>query len=225
MSGDRLDLPRATVDETLSVALRSRRTWRRFSTRPTTLADLAALLHLTWGVQRWGVVKGQGRIALKTSPSGGARHSIEAYLLALNVKGIESGVYHYDASTHQLVDLERKVTKAGLRRVLANQRWFLGAGALVVMAAVFERAMWRYPNSRAYRAILTEAGHLGQTFCVVATAQGLAPFCTMAFRDRELEALIGLDGVSESAMYIVGVGTRPRGHIVHPGKIPARLVT
>jgi hypothetical protein len=75
-------------------------------------------------------------------------------------------------------------------------------------------------HSRAYRAILTEAGHLGQTFCLVATTRGLAPFC--AFRDWELDALLGLDGVRKSAMDVVGVGTRPKGRVANPGKIPAR---
>jgi SagB-type dehydrogenase family enzyme len=222
MAGPRLDLPVATMNGSLGSALTSRRTWRRFSSRPLALNDVATLLHLTWGVQRWGLVRGQGRIALKTSPSGGARHSLEAYVVALNIAGVAPGVYHYDAGTHELVLVGEKISQERLAHTLANQRWFLRAGALVVMSAVFERAMWRYPYSRAYRSILTEAGHLGQTFCLIATALGLAPFCTMAFRDRDLDTLIGVDGLSECSMYVVGAGTRPRGRIVHPGRIPAR---
>jgi SagB-type dehydrogenase family enzyme len=137
----------------------------------------------------------------------------------LNVEQLRKCAYHYDAGTHELVDLERTVTRTAVARVLADQRWFADCSAVVVMTAVFERAMWRYPFNRAYRAVLTEAGHLGQTFCLVATALNLAPFCTMAFRDRELEQMIGVDGVSESAMYVVGVGTRPRGRVINPGKI------
>jgi SagB-type dehydrogenase family enzyme len=221
MRGFRVDLPPAGINGLLADSLRSRRTWRQFAARPVGLDKVGSLLHLTFGVQKHGTVEGQGPIVLKTSPSGGARHSIEAYLLALNVKGLRSGAYHYDADTHELVDLERPIGLEALSHALANQRWFLRAGALVVMSAVFERAMWRYPFNRAYRSILTEAGHLGQTFCLVATALDLAPFCTMAFRDSDLEAMIGIDGVSESAMYVVGVGTRPRGRVRNPGKIPA----
>lgn len=223
LSGHRLALPRTAIDGSLGDALAARRTWRQFSRQPIALERLAALLQTTFGVQHWGVVRGQGRIALKTSPSGGARHALEAYVIAQNVAGLPRGVYHYDAAAHELVKIGARVSRARLAHVLANQRWFLDAGAVVVMAAVFERAMWRYPYSRAYRSILTEAGHLGQTFCLVATALGLAPFCTMAFRDRELEDLIGVDGIGESAMYIVGVGTRPRGRVINPGKIPRRL--
>jgi hypothetical protein len=35
-------------------------------------------------------------------------------------------------------------------------------------------------------------------------------------------ALIGLDEVGESAIYVVGVGTRPKGRVANPGKIPKR---
>jgi SagB-type dehydrogenase family enzyme len=221
MRGFRVDLPATGSNGSLDHALHSRRTWRHFSVRPIGLDKIGSLLHLTFGVQKREHVEGQGPMVRKTSPSGGARHSIEAYLLALNVKGIRPGAYHYDADTHELVDLERSIRVEALSHALANQRWSLRAGALIVMSAVFERAMWRYPFNRAYRSILTEAGHLGQTFCLVATALDLAPFCTMAFRDSDLEAMIGIDGVSESAMYVVGVGTRPRGRIANPGKIPA----
>ena len=157
MPGMRIDLPEATINGSLGDALTSRRTWRRFSSRPVPLTDLATLLRVTWGVQRWGVVKGQGRIALKTSPSGGARHSLEAYVVARNVAGLPPGMYHYDAATHELVHLGEGIPQERLCHVLASQRWFLGAGAFVVMSAVFERAMWRYPSSRVYRAILAEA--------------------------------------------------------------------
>ena len=63
------------------------------------------------------------------------------------------------------------------------------------MCPVFARTMWRYGHSRAYRTVLIDTGHLGQTFCLVATALGLAPFTTMAFSEAKLEELLGLDGV------------------------------
>jgi SagB-type dehydrogenase family enzyme len=218
-AGVRTALPASTVGGSLASVLQERRTWRTFSPRPMKLADLGALLQLTFGVQSRRRVPGQGPIVFKTSPSGGARHAIEAYVLARGVKGLAAGAYHYDAATHELVGLRQRATDPSLQRALAHQRWFVKASAVVVMSAVFERTMWRYPSNRAYRAVLTEAGHLGQTFCLVATALNLAPFCTMAFRDRELEEMIGVDGVNEAAMYVVGVGTRPNGAVANPGKI------
>jgi SagB-type dehydrogenase family enzyme len=209
----------------LADVLKARRTWRNFSDAPVPAASLATLLQLTWGVQRWGTVAGQGRVALKTSPSGGARHPIEAYVLAANVKGLRPRAYHYDAATHELVDLRRGVSAPLIERLLANQDYYRGAAAVIVMTAVIARSMWKYPRSRAYRTMLADAGHLGQTFCLSATALGLAPFCTMAFREAEVERLLRIDGVTECAMYIVGVGARAPTHAARPGKISARRPT
>jgi SagB-type dehydrogenase family enzyme len=81
----------------------------------------------------------------------------------------------------------------------------------MLMTAVFDRVQWRYPYARAYRAILAESGHLCQTFCLLATSLGLAPFCTMALADSRIERDLKLDGASESVIYAAGVGARQAG--------------
>ena len=59
--------------------------------------------------------------------------------------------------------------------------------------------------------MLAEAGHLCQTFCLTATWQGLAPFCTMALADATIERALGIDGVSESVLYAAGAGKKTGG--------------
>ena len=70
------------------------------------------------------------------------------------------------------------------------------------MTAVFRRTMWKYHLARAYRAVLLDAGHLCQTFCLVATWLGLAPFCTAALKDTLIEEDLGIDGIRESVLYV-----------------------
>ena len=94
---------------------------------------------------------------------------------------------------------------------LPTQTWYDEVAVVIFMTAVFARAQWRYDYARAYRSILAEAGHLAQTFCLVATRLGLAPFCSMALADSTIEQDLGIDGVSESVVYCAGVGTRPEG--------------
>ena len=91
-----------------------------------------------------------------------------------------------------------------------GQWWFGGAGAVVLMTAVFARTQWKYEAPRAYRAVLMEAGHVCQTFCLVATRLGLAPFCTIALADSKIEKDLGIDGAAESVLYAAGVGQRPQ---------------
>src|SRR5439155_333967 len=53
------------------------------------------------------------------------------------------------------------------------------------------------------------AGHVCQTFCLVATWLKLAPFCTQALADSRIEQDLGANGVDEILLYAAGVGTRP----------------
>jgi len=213
-------LPPADVAGEFPRVLLARRTWRRFARTALEPGALATLLRLTFGVQGWMELRGIGRAALKTSPSGGARHSIEAYVLARHVDGLAPGLYHYDAQGHALARLRGGRRSAEVARYLPQQPWFADAPAVVFMAAVFPRVQWRYDHPRAYRVVLAEAGHLCQTFLLAATWLGLAPFCTMALADTRIERALGLDGVSESVLYAAGVGHRPRG--ARSGQAPTK---
>lgn len=188
--------------------LRERRTWREFGKAGVGKESLGRLLHLSFGVQAWGEIPGGGRFAHKTSPSGGGLHPVEAYVAVLNVTGIPRGIYHYDAVGHRLQEIRRGVSAAEIRRLLAGQWWFGGAAFVVFLTAVFGRTQWKYNYARAYRAVLAEAGHLCQTFCLTTTWLGLAPFCTMALADTRIEKTLRVDGISESVIYAMGAGAR-----------------
>ena len=160
-----IPLPKPITEGQLPSVLLERRTWRRFGRGSLPLDNLATLLQLTWGVHGWLEVPGVSRFALKTSPSGGARHSIEVYVVVRRVAGLRRGLYHYNPDTHSLVPIKG----AGPRRIsdyLPGQPLYDDAGAVMLMTSVFERVQWRYPYARAYRAIMAEAGHLCQTFCL-----------------------------------------------------------
>jgi len=223
----RLRLPdRPAVGEFTRVLL-ERRTWRRLANRRLELLDLAQLLRYTAGIHEWLPVRGLGRSALRTSPSGGARHAIDVYVLALRVQGLRPGLYHYSSDRHTLEQIRAGVPPGRVDRYLPEQPWFANAAAMVFFAASYERVTWRYEYSRAYRAVLAEAGHLCQTFCLTATWLGLAPFCSMALSDRNIERDLKLDGVSESVLYAAGVGIRgdrPDRASAPPGVRPQPLI-
>jgi SagB-type dehydrogenase family enzyme len=204
-------LPRVWATGEFPHILLARRTWRQFSKRPVTVDALATLLGLTGGIHEWATVPGQADLPLKTSPSGGSRHPIEIYVLVRRVDGVAPGLYHYAGDTHRLELLKARPAAASVRRYLPTQFWYEGAAALVFFSALYERYQWKYADARAYRATLIEAGHQCQTFCLVATWLGLAPFCSMALADSEIEGDLGLDGISESVLYAAGVGVRPPG--------------
>jgi SagB-type dehydrogenase family enzyme len=217
-------LPAAIVDSEFPRTLMERRTWRKFSKSAVGLPLLGNLLGLTWGVQHWVELPKIGSVAVKTSPSGGALHPVEAYVLARNVAGLQAGLYHYNAADHRLELLRRGANALRITDYLANQWWYGGAAFVVFMTAVFSRTQWKYDYARAYRAVLIEAGHLCQTFCLTATWLGAAPFCTMAFADAKIEKALGVDGISESVIYVAGAGLRPgkgkQAHLLDRKQIP-----
>jgi SagB-type dehydrogenase family enzyme len=220
-------LPPPALDSELATTLRARRSWRRLGRGALPLDTLATLLGLTWGVHAWVDVDGFGWMPLKTSPSGGARHAVEAYVAVRRVEGLAPGIYHYDAAAHRLVRVRRGLSARALAACVPHQTWMAGAPAMVFMTAVFARAQWRYPTPRAYRTVLAEVGHHGQTFSLLATQAGLAPFCTMAVADTVTERLLGVDGLREAVLYGVGVAPRPAGADwapwPHTRRLPRRL--
>jgi SagB-type dehydrogenase family enzyme len=212
----RIELPTDFAAAPVGELLRARRTWRAFGERAPALHEISALLGLTFGVQLWADAGGDRWAALKTSPSAGARHSLEAYLLAFRVDGLDAGTYHYCPDGHALTPLDAATPQSLLETFLPYQPWFRDAPAVVVMSSVFERVRYKYATPHAYRVILLDAGHLSQTFALTATAMGLAPFCTATLDHPAIERHLGLDGVEESVLFAVGVGTRPDAEAAWP---------
>src|SRR5438874_11546684 len=203
----KVSLPkRAFPDSEFIRVLMARKTHRRFSKEDVTLEAVSQLLSLVWGVTGYLHSPRFGKLLHKTSPSAGARHPGEVYLMALRVKGLCPGLYHYHPAHHSLETIRANATREKAWLYCARQNFAKNAGALFLMTAVFRRTMWKYHLARAYRVVLLDAGHLCQTFCLVATWLGLAPFCTAALKDTLIEEDLGIDGIRESVLYIAGVG-------------------
>jgi SagB-type dehydrogenase family enzyme len=188
--------------------LLNRRTVRSFKREPIDLHTLATVLRWTWGGTHH--VTGElGPFVLKTSPSGGGRHPIEVYPLVIRVNGIPAGLYHYRVRDNSLGKVSDS-TEADAVEMLARQPWVGDAAVVFLMTAVLGRTMWKYKHSHAYRVLLLDAGHIGQTFHLVCTALGLAPFTSSAKDDEAIERALGIDGIGEIAIYTAAVGVPQR---------------
>ena len=204
---EKMLLPTPTFpDSELIRVLLARKTHRQFSKEKLPLETVSQLLRLVWGVTDYLHSPMLGKVLRKTSPSGGARHPEEVYLMALRVKGLRAGLYHYHPGHHYLERISTKATPEKAWLYCGRQRYVKDAAALFLMTAIFRRTMWKYGYARAYRVVLLDAGHLCQTFCLVATWLGLAPFCTAALKDTLIEHDLGIDGIRESVLYVAGVG-------------------
>ncbi len=181
-------------------AILQRRSARTYSRRPMTLAELSRLLYYTGSEhdQPWGSRR-------RTAPSSGALYPIEIYLLVHNVAGLTPGIYHYAVERHGLHQIRTGDFRGDIVRQGVAQGFLGSANIVVVFTAIFQRMRWKY-QQRSYRYGLLECGHLGQNLCLAATSMGLGTCCVGAYYDRDLDAMLGIDGINEASLYLIAAG-------------------
>jgi len=191
--------------------LHHRRSVRRFTSDPVSVAEVGTILQLAGGIVDSLPDNGAGAAVFKTSPSAGAWHAVELYLEARDVEGLAPGVYHFAPTRGGLEDLGRGVLGEAARETLGGQAWLADAPALLIYTAVIDRAQWRYGAGRAYRDVLIGLGHLSQTVLLTATAMGLGAVFATAVCDEELERHIGCDAAGEVVLGVAALGRPAEG--------------
>jgi putative peptide maturation dehydrogenase len=191
--------------------LLNRYTGRNYDLNASVPLDVVArLLQRTFGAQEVRQVGPHADVLKKTSPSGGALHPVEAFVVAQRIDGVTPGLYHYHPIQHELRPLETMDhEQAGVlaRYMLADQHWLSEAPLQVVLVARMERIHWKYRNhQKAFRAVALDAGHLSQTFYLLATEAGLPAFITAAINDADIEKRLGLDHLRYAVIAMCGCG-------------------
>jgi putative peptide maturation dehydrogenase len=192
-------------------ALQARQTTRTFDRdQPLPVQELATILRYVYGVHGVLAVDPAVAVVRKTSPSGGALHPTEAYLLLLNVDGLEPGLYHYRVADHALEPLRfmgQEEARDLAYEFSSGQGFTRDAQALFLLTARFYRSFWKYRrHRRAYAVLLMDAAHLSQTFYLVCADLGLGAFVTAAINGANIEEALGLDGFAEGALVLCGCG-------------------
>jgi len=181
-------------------AIAQRRSVRKFSEQSITFSELSQLI---WATQ--GITTKSGEFEFRASPSAGALYPIETYLGVNRVEEIPSGIYHYDVKEAQLILLREghfgpELCEAGLGQEMLEE-----AACVFVWTAIVGRSKWKYPE-RAYRYIYMDAGHIGQTLYLAATALDIGCCAVGAFFDEEVDRVIGVHGKNEISVYVGAVG-------------------
>ena len=176
-------------------------------------AQFARLLDRVFGARGQVHASADFDVLKKSSPSGGALHPTEAYLIVQRVEGIDHGLYHYRADDHAIQRLAWEGAPEELtafaRLAVVGQHWFADAHVLVVLAPRFARNFWKYRNhAKAYRVCILDVGHLSQTLFLSATEQGLGAFITAAINEADIEQAFGLTGYVDGPLAVCGFGNR-----------------
>lgn len=179
--------------------------------RPLTWQRFSHLMYLTMGQIGKKPWPDQGYLVRRTSPSGGARHPTEAYIAVFQLENIPAGVYHYNTRDHGLDPL-RAVEASALRQEVraaapdVQSRLGFEPKAVLFFTTIPERSMWRYRESRSFRVLFIDLGHILATFRMVCCGMHLRYFTGQGVRDNDAERLIGVDGTNESVLYMAALG-------------------
>jgi SagB-type dehydrogenase family enzyme len=211
-SGQRIALPapRVLSDDSLGNVLLQRKTCRSYTGATIALIDVGTLLYLSLGYLRERDNDrddsiAQGLSARRSSPSAGGLNACEGFLLVQNVEDLEPGIYAYHPADHTLSRVN-PLPEPALGQLLGGQHFIDNLPLGLFITARFDQLWWKYEHSRAYRMAFVEAGHLSQTFQLVATALGLNTWLTGAFADQQVERLLNIEGSAEQPLFFVGCG-------------------
>ncbi|NHJ02303.1 MAG: SagB/ThcOx family dehydrogenase [Candidatus Heimdallarchaeota archaeon] len=193
-------------------AITNRRSRRNYSEKPLTLKELSFLLYTTQGVQKIGIDErhGQKRALKRTVPSGGSRHPFETYLVVQRVENLSPGIYRYLAIEEKLLfvkPIEETTIGETLSR-FTNDQTFSGRSAVFFIWTVTPyRTEWRY-SLISYRTIPIEVGHICQNLYLACEAINAGMCAILAYDQKGIDDLIGVDGEEEFATYVAPVGKR-----------------
>jgi SagB-type dehydrogenase family enzyme len=156
--------------------------------RPLVLGSIALLLEMSLALSAWKQY-GSARWSLRCNPSSGNLHPTEAYIVAVGIEGLDSGVYHYRADLHAL-ELRCSLVDLSPGELPVSGLW-LG------FSSVYWREAWKY-GERAYRYCQHDVGHAAAAVGFAASSLGWsARHCEIG--DQQLADLLGLGHASAPA--------------------------
>lgn len=200
------NLPQASTLESVGLAdaLVNRTSTRDLTPISLSLLNLTTLLHYGYGVTRDNHGTNFPR-PFRTVPSGGALYPLEIFFHASNIEELPAGLYHYNPSHHHVRLLRAGDETDGIAPSVVQPEVVRETSVTIFLTAIFERSIFKY-GDRGYRFTLIEAGHVAQNINLVATALGLGILNIGGFFDREIDELLGIDGVTHSTLYMLGIG-------------------
>lgn len=184
--------------------MQSRRSSRQFSSKVIPLGTFAKILSLGNGPSPGA----DGQPIRRTAPSAGSLYPVDLYCFARALGGIEPGIYLYDPPTNSLLKRASNDYTSTLKEIVPESDFVDHAAACIGLVVSLGRLEGKY-GDRAYRFALLEAGHIAQNLLLGSAGEGLAALPVGGFADDKLNAVLGLEGKQEFAVYLVFVGASP----------------
>jgi SagB-type dehydrogenase family enzyme len=133
----------------------------------------------------------------KTIPSGGGKHPLEVFFISTKDEVIPIGGYHYNVRDNTLDRLKGAEDVRRIKLLRTRNTRNLG---FVIFTSLVERAMWRYRESRSWRAIMIDSGHAIHAFNSLAKILGYQ-VDGLPIDSNDLIKLFGLDPSAQPVIF------------------------
>jgi SagB-type dehydrogenase family enzyme len=187
-------------------AIRKRRSRRQFTGQSLTLEELSFLLWATQGVSKV-IPQDGGKVirTLRTSPSGGARHPFETYLLVNRIDTLAPGLYRYLPMDHKLCFLRADPELVEQVNDASNGQYVRDSAVVFIWTAIPYRTEWRY-SFLSPKIIAQDSGHLCQNLYLASESIGAGTCALGAYDQAKIDPILGVDGENEFTIYMAPVG-------------------
>jgi SagB-type dehydrogenase family enzyme len=174
----------------------------------TKVPDLATLARLClWSnglLKRWSSPWGR-EIEFRSAGCTGARFHLELYFVCAQLPDLDAGVYQYAAHDHSLRRLRAGDYRAAVVEATGNEPDVAQAPVIAICTSTFWRNAWRY-QERAYRHVYWDTGTLFANLLAVAASEQLPAKVVLGYADRQINALVDVDGEREAAVALLALG-------------------
>lgn len=198
--------PPATSTHGFFDVVSARASRRDFGTENLDLERLMALLHWTAGKRGECIAYDYRSAPLRYIPSAGGLASIDAYVVAASVEGLEPGAYYYDYRSGLRLTAKGYMAWK-VAELNPGQEWLGRAAAFIVFVANTDRVVHKY-GPMAFKLLMMDAGIAVGHAELVATALELRTCIIGGLSQRKMSRLLRLDGAQRVPIVTLAVGTR-----------------
>lgn len=212
---DYSDLPQVSLPAGIALemglgeAILRRRSINQFTGDVVTLDYLATIARCARGVSDRGIASlkegGEVKLDFNTVSSAGHLYPVDLYFLAMNIKGLDRGIYQYieykDALI-QIADKKKMFEILDTFIVSSHSVMYNRCNYICLFVAHPWKSMSKYGN-RGLRFILQEIGSISQNIHLANVCLGLGSTDWGGYYENEINNILGFDGINQSVLHVV----------------------
>ncbi|WP_456394245.1 SagB/ThcOx family dehydrogenase [Thermococcus sp.] len=206
------------ISAPLGGAIVGRRSVRDYSGDPIELEDLSSILYHADGISgklpvtgielESTIVGSNPEIKTRTAPSGGGLYPIDIYVIAINVKNLEEGIYLYMPYSHAL-KLIKRMKDEDFSEITYADIDTSKLGVMLVFVYNIYRNARKYGDAALAYALI-EVGEISQNVHLSSISLGYGSCDIGAYYKHKIEKLLEIDGIFSHAVHVIFIGVERR---------------